>query len=239
LTAAKPKIAERLSELLSRIDAAGSEAGNANGSIKLIAVSKNQRTEAIRAAFEAGQFEFGENYAQELIAKQQELTELPTISWHFIGHLQANKAKSVVGRCKLIQSVDSERIAGKIAGIATSLEIVQDVLIGVNIGGDITKSGVPLHSALGLCERVTEMSGVRLLGLMAIAPTESRGSSDSVRRSFATLRLLYEQLPMENRHVLSMGMSGDFEEAIAEGSTMVRIGTALFGERHYVNNKPI
>jgi hypothetical protein len=206
--------------------------------VQLIAISKYQPSNLIREAFEAGQCAFGENYAQEIAGKQSELSDLPNISWHFTGHLQSNKAKLVVGHCKLIQSVDSVSLAGKIAKIAEDIGHIQDILVEVNLGGDPSKTGVMCSSVAGLCESIISIPGLRLKGLMAIAPTRTRGVPGAARECFASLHQLFEKLPQENREILSMGMSGDFEDAIAEGATMVRVGSALFGQRRSIPPVP-
>jgi len=200
-------------------------------SVELIAISKYQSSELIREAAEAGQTAFGENYAQELAGKQSALSDIKQLSWHFTGHLQSNKAKTVVGNCDLIRSVDSAKIAGTIARIAKRLGIVQDILIEVNLGADSGKTGVAYEKTLELCDTIGRFENIRARGLMTIAPEATRSSHGAARESFARLKQLFDMLPTENRTVLSMGMSDDFEDAIAEGATMVRIGTALFGPR--------
>lgn len=225
--------AGRLLLIERRIHEACSLYGRQANSVELVAVSKQQVPSSIRTVYESGQLSFGENYVQEFVSKQAELSDLAEIRWHFIGHLQSNKAKSIVGRCKLIQSIDSERIAGKIDGIAARLEIRQDILVEVNIGNEPAKSGVPFASAIDLCEKIRSLKYIKLIGLMGIAPSESRNSGIAARESFGKLKSLFDQLPDANRITLSMGMSGDFVEAIAEGSTMVRVGTAIFGQRSH------
>jgi pyridoxal phosphate enzyme (YggS family) len=227
LTESGEEVDRRLNDVRERIDRACDDAGGEIGSVTLVAVSKSQPVELIAAALKAGQNILGENYAREMSTKQTDLGTAMSVDWHFLGHLQSNKAKIVVGRCRLIQSVDSARIAGKIARIAQDLGITQDLLVEVNVGGDETKTGIDYHGALDLCVYVANLPSVRLKGLMAIA---SKSEGDP-RKSFARLRTLFEQLPESHRFVLSMGMSGDFEAAIAEGSTMVRIGSTIFGQR--------
>jgi pyridoxal phosphate enzyme (YggS family) len=213
LTESGEEVDRRLNDVRERIDRACDDAGGEIGSVTLVAVSKSQPVELIAAALKAGQNILGENYAREMSTKQTDLGTAMSVDWHFLGHLQSNKAKIVVGRCSLIQSVDSARIAGKIARIAQDL--------------GITQTGIDYHGALDLCVYVANLPSVRLKGLMAIA---SKSEGDP-RKSFARLRTLFEQLPESHRFVLSMGMSGDFEAAIAEGSTMVRIGSTIFGQR--------
>jgi pyridoxal phosphate enzyme (YggS family) len=231
LISSETPVAQRLSEINERIFAACDKSGRPAGCVDLVAISKRQPVESIREAYAAGQTVFAENYVQELKAKQIALAEFPTITWQFTGHLQSNKAKLVVGACNLIQSVDSYEIAGKIARIALSKDTEQSVLVEANIGCESTKTGVPLDDVLEMCEQIAVLDGIRILGLMGIGPALLRVDRAAVHTGFARLKRLFDQLPGSNRKILSMGMSGDFEEAIAEGSTMIRIGTALFGHR--------
>jgi pyridoxal phosphate enzyme (YggS family) len=151
------------------------------------------------------------------------------IRWHFIGHLQKNKARQTVGVFSTIQSVDNLPLAVEIGRRAEAREIVQDILIEVNISGEETKFGVSPEDALDFAGKIAEVSGVRLQGFMGMAPFAA--DSEETRPYFARLKRLWDKLPMEQRHWLSMGMSHDFEIAIEEGSNMVRIGSAIFGPR--------
>lgn len=169
---------------------------------------------------------FGENYVQEARAKHIELSDLDSLQWHFIGHLQSNKAAEAVGSFALIQSVDSERLAAKLGEMALRSGVVQNILVQIHLGEEASKFGAAASEAPALCEAVAQTAGLRLLGLMGIAPR-----SADPRPHFAKLRGLFEALPQESRRVLSMGMSADFEAAIGEGATMVRIGSALLGPR--------
>jgi PLP dependent protein len=212
--------ADRLAAVRERMTAAARRADRDPGSIRLVAVSKTQPVEAVREAVTAGQTLFGENRAQELVAK----SDAVTAEWHFIGHLQTNKVRQVVGRATLIHGVDSLGLAEEIARRGGSAVLVQ-----VNTSGEGSKSGVDPADALRLCEDVARLCDLR--GLMTI-PAPSEDPADS-RPAFRLLR----EMAAEGRakglalDELSMGMSQDFEVAIEEGATLVRLGTILFGPR--------
>jgi hypothetical protein len=205
--------------------------------VTLVAVSKSQSPEAIRAAYDAGCRDFGESYAQEAFPKISQLRALEA-TWHFIGHLQGNKARDVAARFSWVHAVDRARIAAALArGRPNGLSPL-DVCIQVNISGEATKGGVKAAEALGLAREVVGMPQLRLRGLMGMArPTaersEQRAQFRILARTFAELRGAGLALD-----TLSMGMSDDFESAIAEGATMVRIGTAIFGERKKPGSDP-
>jgi PLP dependent protein len=192
----------------------------------LVAVSKTRPAEAVREALLAGQVHFGENYAQELRDKVDEVGAGPT--WHFIGSLQRNKVKFVVGRAALIHDVDSLALAEEIS--KRSGERPTDILVGVNMG-EAQKSGVAPSEALALCKAITALSGVRLRGMMTIPPaTEDPEGAAPFFQELAALaaRGRAEELPLAE---LSMGMSHDWHVAIRNGATIVRVGTAIFGAR--------
>jgi PLP dependent protein len=217
-------IAERWQAVCARVAQACERAGRAPEEVTIVAVSKTHPASAVRAAAAAGATDFGENYAQELVAKRG---ELPDLRWHFIGRLQRNKAKLVAGQVALVHAVDSRELAeelGKRAGAA-----VQPVLLAVNAAGEATKGGVDVAGAPELARAIAGVAGVRLDGLMTMPPPDA-----DPQPYFAALRALRAQLQDQlgvALPVLSMGMSGDFEQAIAYGATHVRIGTAIFGER--------
>lgn len=219
-------IRANLADLRSRVDEAAGIAGRKPGEVEIVAVTKGHPASTVQASYDAGLRSFGENYVQEARAKQVEIGNLNGLRWHFIGHLQSNKAADVVGAFALIQSVDSERLAGKLGQIACRIGIVQDILIQVHLGDEETKFGVPPAEAPQLCDAVSQIRGLRLRGLMGIAP-----QAGDPQPHFARLRSLFEMLPPGSRQVLSMGMSADFEIALREGANMVRIGTALLGSR--------
>ena len=210
-------VKEALAEVNDRIARACAEAGREVRAIQLIAVSKLQPIEKLREAFEAGQRAFGENYAQELRDKS---AGLPGAEWHFIGALQTNKVKLVAGRAVRIHTCDRLALAKEISKRALS---EQRVLLEVNVGREPQKAGVLPEDAAALLEEVRALPHLRCDGLMCIPP-----AAGDPRRWFAALRELGARLGLPE---LSMGMSADYEAAIAEGATLVRVGTAIFGER--------
>jgi pyridoxal phosphate enzyme (YggS family) len=230
-------IAERYRDVRGRVDQACERAGRNPASVTLVAVSKTHPAEAVRAAFAAGARDFGENYAQELAAKRTELADLAESAeisdgprWHYIGRLQRNKAKLVAGQVALVHAVDSFDLAvelGKRAGAAG-----QAVLLAVNLGGEDTKGGVTAAGALELARAVAKAENVRLEGLMTMPPpSDDPADAKPIFEALAALAArLRDDLGLA-LPTLSMGMSSDFEVAIAAGSTHVRIGTAIFGER--------
>jgi pyridoxal phosphate enzyme (YggS family) len=222
-----PSLSERWRALQERITAACARCGREPSSIRIVAVSKGVSSERIAEAYALGLRDFGENYWQEARAK---LDTLPhDMRWHFIGHLQTNKVKYVVGRFALIQVVDRVSLLQEIQRVAARKEVVQPVLIEVRLAEVEGRAGVSPGDAPALIEKTLETPGVTLQGLMGVAPYTD--DERVIRAAFQNLRSLYEQLPAPNRQWLSMGMSHDFEIAIEEGSTMLRLGTALFGER--------
>ena len=226
-------IQARLSDVRERIRRAAEACGRPASAVRLIAVGKTFPAEAILAAAAAGVTDIGENYIQEARDKHGLLKALP-VRWHFIGHLQTNKVRYAVRMFDLIHTVDSFRLAAEIDRCAHLLERVQPVLIQVNIAGEATKSGVPPEKALPLVQEIATLQSVRVKGLMTMPPYFN--DPERVRPYFAELRRLRDRIRESAvRHVrmdeLSMGMTGDFEAAIAEGATMLRIGTAIFGER--------
>jgi hypothetical protein len=222
-------IAENLRDVQDRVARAAERSGRRAEEIRLVAVSKTQPVERIREAIAAGAGEIGENYVQEAEAKLPQLAGLPVVR-HFIGHLQKNKAGKAVALFDLVQTVDSVELARALGRRALAIEKTLDVLIEVNISGETSKFGVAPERAVDLAAEVAAVPGLRLQGLMGIGPL-APGDEAAERNSFRLLASLYERLPREHRQVLSMGMTGDFETAIAEGSTMLRIGTGIFGAR--------
>jgi pyridoxal phosphate enzyme (YggS family) len=213
-----------------RIEAACAAAGRPPGSVRLLAVSKTQPAGAVRALAATGQQAFGENYVQEGLAKQRELADL-ALEWHLIGPLQSNKCRDVARHFDWLQSLDRPALVHRLARERPAARGPLAVLVQVNIDGEASKSGCTPDALPALAESVAAEPALRLRGLMAIpAPAEDA----QVRRTaFRRLHALYESLRAAHPGVdtLSMGMSDDFELAIAEGATMVRIGTALFGPR--------
>lgn len=220
-------VAENLSRVKERIAQAAVRAGRSAESIKLVAVTKTVDAQRIREAIAAGVTDIGENYVQEAEAKWREIDD--AANWHFIGHLQRNKARAAVKFFSLIQSVDSMDLAEEIGRRAAKLEKTQDVLVEVRISEEATKFGVEPEEAVSFAGKIAEVEGLRVLGLMGMAPFLP--DPEDSRPYFATLRKIWDKLPEEQRLYLSMGMTADFQVAIEEGANMVRIGTAIFGPR--------
>ena len=223
-------IARNLEVLRRRIAESARRAGRDPGEVTLVAVSKRHSVEAIREAYESGQRVFGENYVQELLEKREALGDLPDIEWHFIGHLQKNKVRKLVGRVSLIETVDSIEHMREVSKRATSQGVTADVLVQVKIGDEPTKSGCSPEALAEVLEAGRGLPGLRVRGLMTIPPFEE--DLDRAREHFRALRRLRDQQQRADElEVLSMGMSHDFEVAIEEGATLVRVGTAIFGPR--------
>jgi pyridoxal phosphate enzyme (YggS family) len=223
-------IASRLDDVLGQIASAAAQAGRAADSVGLVAVSKNHPPEAAREAFEAGQRVFGENKVQELIAKAPLLPA--AARWHLLGHLQKNKIRKVLPHCELIHGVDSLELAEDIDRVAADLGLFPQVLLEVNVSGEASKFGFTPERVTEQIDRLLALPRVRVEGFMTMAPVVEE--PDQARPFFAQLRELRDHLAATTGTplpVLSMGMSADFEPAIAEGATLVRIGTAIFGGR--------
>jgi len=225
-------IADNLKTLTDKIASAAKSSGRDLPSVKLVVVTKTVSVDRIREAADAGASILGENRVQEAKEKIEKLG--PIASWHLIGHLQTNKAKYAVKLFYLIHSVDSLELAKEIDKQAAKIGKVQDVLIEVSISGEASKSGVEPENAAALIKDAAKLKNISIKGLMTIPPI-SDNPQDS-RPYFKKLRELSESVARENipgvsMKELSMGMSGDFEVAIEEGATMVRVGTAIFGKR--------
>ncbi len=223
-------IGERLAAVRERIALACERSGRDPGEVRLIAVSKGQPAEAVIAALAHGQVDFGENRVQEALGKMAAVAEatkergLPRPVWHLIGHLQSNKVRAVAGGgFAILHGIDSLRLLEMVDRAAAP---VQPVLLEVNVAGEATKFGVAPEQVGAIVARARELAGVRLCGLMTVAPRVA--DPEEVRPVFRALRELAERHGLAE---LSMGMTDDFEVAIEEGATMVRIGRALFGER--------
>jgi len=229
-------VAANLARVRERIDVAASRAARSPGEVRLIAVSKNHPSEAILAAVAAGQRRFGENTVQEALPKITALADR-SLEWHFIGHLQSNKARHVPGHFRLLHSLDSLKLAQRLSRFAVEQRVTLDALIEVNVTRDPAKHGVAPEAVAPLVESILRQSlpALKLRGLMAIGPYPA--DELTLRASFAMVRRLREdcvsRYALSGFNELSMGMSNDYPQAIAEGSTLVRIGTAIFGERHY------
>ncbi|AAR35917.1 YggS family pyridoxal phosphate-dependent enzyme [Geobacter sulfurreducens] len=227
-------IADNLTHILAKIAAAARRAGRDPASVRLVAVSKTIPAEAVEDAARAGQRLFGENYVQEFTAKAREVRD--PVEWHFIGHLQSNKVKYLAGLVTCIHSVDRLSLAEEIDRQWAKLDAVCDILVQVNIADEETKSGTSASELTDLVAAMATLPHVRVRGLMTMPPFFD--DPEEARPYFRELRRLADAVAAENipgisMTELSMGMSGDFEAAVEEGATLVRIGTALFGERVY------
>ena len=228
-------IAENVARIRAEMEAAAVACGRDPKEIKLCAATKMNDAEAVRQAIAAGVDCCGENRVQELTAKLAE-NAYEGAPVHFIGHLQTNKVKFVVGRVDLIQSVDSERLIRAIDKEAAKQGIIQNILLEVNIGEEASKSGFSAEDILPLMEKIGEFSNICVKGLMAIPPI-SHNSGENLRFFQKMFELTVDIKGKISDNVmvdcLSMGMSGDFADAISSGSTMIRVGTAIFGARNY------
>ena len=228
-------IEENVRRIRQEIAQAALEVGRNPADIRLCAATKMNDAQAVRRAIQAGVDCCGENRVQELVAKQAE-NAYAGVPVHFIGHLQTNKVRQVVGQVDLIQSVDSARLLQAINNEAQRRGIVQNVLLEVNIGGESSKSGFLADEILPFMENIAQYPNVCVMGLMAIPPiSQKKGDNVKFFQKISDLCVDIRGKKYDNVKVdcLSMGMSGDFADAIACGSTMVRIGTAIFGARNY------
>jgi pyridoxal phosphate enzyme (YggS family) len=230
-------LAARLGEVRARVWAALARASRPRDAARIVAVTKKHPAETIRLALAAGVRDIGENYAQEMVAKMEALgptaadEALAALRWHFIGQMQRNKVKYVVGRAALIHAVDSEPLAREIDAQAARRGIVQPVLLAVNLGGEEQKSGIPPAQLADLLAVVGELGHVTCAGLMTMPPLAS--TPEDSRPHFRALAELRAALATAGRPLpeLSMGTTDDFEVALEEGATLVRVGTAIFGAR--------
>lgn len=226
-------IRENLAEVNEKILHAAQISGRNESDVKLIAVTKTVPVERISEAVDCGIRELGENRVQELCGK---FDSINNVNWHLIGHLQTNKVKYIIDKVSLIHSVESLALASEINKRAERIEKVQNILIEVNISGEESKFGITDEECASLCESISEMPNVKIKGLMTIAPLgENEKNTEYI---FERLRLLARYV--DERHIkgvemseLSMGMSGDFEAAVRQGATYVRVGRGIFGERSY------
>ncbi len=224
-------VRENLISINEKISEAALAAGRKPSDVKLIAVTKTVTADRIMEAVACGVRELGENRVQELCGKYDDIKD---VNWHLIGHLQTNKVKYIINKVSLIHSVDSLALASEINRRAEKIGKTQDILIEVNISGEESKFGITAGECVPLCESIAELKNVRVKGLMTIAPfAETR---ENIERIFERLRLLSRSV--DERKIdgiemteLSMGMSGDFELAIAQGATYVRVGRGIFGAR--------
>jgi PLP dependent protein len=227
-------VAGRLTEIRERIAAAARSAGRDPASIRLVAVSKTFPIDAVREAFAAGQREFGENRVQEALQKIDASADLD-IRWHLLGHLQTNKARKAAPAFATIQSVDSVDLLQKLDRAAAETGAAPELLVQVDLAGEATKFGAPPDEARRILDAAARCTAARVSGLMTLPPVPD--TPEDARPWFRRLRDLRdgwaaEGIPADMLRELSMGMSQDFEVGIAEGATIVRVGTAIFGSRH-------
>ena len=228
-------IAENVAAIRAKMDAAAIAAGRDPKEILLCAATKMNDADAVREAVRAGVDLCGENRVQELTAKQKE-NAYEGAPVHFIGHLQTNKVKQVVGKVDLIQSVDSLRLLKAIDAEAAKQGLVQKILLEVNVGEEESKGGFALSEVLPLLEHISDFPHIFVCGLMAIPPiSQKKGDNRKFFQKMLQLSVDITEKKYDNVLVncLSMGMSDDFEDAISCGSTMIRVGTAIFGKRNY------
>ena len=227
-------IADRLTEVRSRIAAAAQSAGRDPSSVRLIAVSKTVPDDVIRSAYQAGQRDFGENRVQEALQKMHTSADLE-IRWHLLGHLQTNKARKAAAAFATVQSVDSVELLQKLDHAAGEAGNRPELLVQVDLAGETTKFGAAPRDVPRLFEAASRLQAAQVVGLMTLPPVADM--PEDARPWFKRLRNLRDEwlaagVPASMLRELSMGMSGDFEVAIEEGATMVRVGTAIFGSRH-------
>jgi pyridoxal phosphate enzyme (YggS family) len=229
-------IPRRLAEVRDRIADAAGRSGRSPGDVRLIAVSKTHPIEAVRAAAEAGQLDFGENKVQEALQKIAQSTDTG-LRWHLIGHLQSNKARKAAAAVHAIHAIDSVELLKKVDQAAAAVQRTIDVLVQVDLALEETKFGAPEAEVPGIFAAAAECRSARVTGLMLLPPLAE--NPEEARPWFVRLRGVRDRLldggvPAARLRELSMGMSHDFAVAIEEGATMVRVGTAIFGERHYL-----
>ena len=227
-------LAENLQQVNANIEKACAAVGRAPSEITLVAVSKTKPVSMLQEAYDAGARVFGENKVQEIMDKYDQLPS--DIQWHMIGHLQRNKVKYIIDKVAMINSVDSLRLAQTIEQEAAKKELVMPILLEVNVAEEDTKFGLKVEEVLPLLEQISSFSHIQVKGLMTIAPFVENPEEN--REVFRTLKKLSVDISAKNINnvtmsVLSMGMTGDYQVAVQEGSTMVRVGTGIFGERNY------
>jgi pyridoxal phosphate enzyme (YggS family) len=228
-------IPKRLAEIRDRIANAAGRAGRQPADVRLIAVSKTHPIDAVRAAADAGQIDFGENKVQEALQKIAQSADTP-LRWHLIGHLQSNKVRKAAGVVNVIQAIDSVDLLKRVDQAAAEAGRTVDCLIQVDLALEDSKFGAPLAEVPAIAQAAAACTAANLIGLMLLPPLAE--NPEDARPWFASLRAVRDELaasgvPAGRLRELSMGMSHDFEVAIEEGATMVRVGTAIFGERHY------
>lgn len=229
--ASQNTIAQNIKSIRSQIYSLEKKYGRPSGSVQLLAVSKTRPIEDIKDALSENQLHFGENYLQDALSKIENVTE-PNIEWHFIGPIQSNKTRQIAENFQWVHTIDRLKIAQRLSEQRSSELPPLNVCIQVNVSGEDSKSGVSLDEALSLAKQIYDLPNITLRGLMTIPA--SSNDFEQQRKPFQILKLLKNKIESEGiiLDTLSMGMSNDMEAAIAEGSTMVRIGTAIFGARN-------
>lgn len=225
---------ENLQQVEENIKKACKKSGRDRADVTLIAVSKTKPVEMLQTVYDCGVRDFGENKVQEMCDKMEVLPG--DIKWHMIGHLQTNKVKYIVGRTELIHSVDSVHLAAEIQKQAVKKDVIVPILIEVNIAEEESKFGIHKADTIAMVRQIAEMDHLRIKGLMTIAPFVENAEDN--RLYFREIKQLSVDIKNQNidnvsMDVLSMGMTGDYEVAIEEGATLVRVGTGIFGERNY------
>ena len=227
-------IRDNLRKVEENIGAACDRSGRAREDVTLIAVSKTKPVEMLREAYDAGCRDFGENKVQELVDKYDQMPD--DVRWHMIGHLQRNKVKYIVDKVYMIHSVDSLRLAEEISKEAVKKNVTVSILVEVNVAEEESKFGTTAEETVSLVENIAKLPNILVKGLMTIAPYVE--DSEENRLYFAKLKQIYVDITHKNidnvyMEELSMGMTGDYEVAIEEGATYIRVGTGIFGERQY------
>lgn len=225
---------ENLQQVEANICKACENAGRKRSDVTLIAVSKTKPIEMLQTVYDLGARDFGENKVQEMCGKMEVLPK--DIRWHMIGHLQTNKVKYIIGKTELIHSVDSLHLAKEIEKQAAKQNVTVSILVEVNIAEEESKFGIHKEETLSLIRQIATLPHIQILGLMTIAPFVENPEDN--RTYFRQIRQLSVDIDAQNidnvrMDILSMGMTGDYMVAIEEGATMVRVGTGIFGERHY------
>lgn len=215
-------------EILEKIKKASEKVGRDPDEVQLLAVSKKQSLWKLKEMFSLGQKSFGENYVQELLQKQDELSDLP-IEWHLIGPLQSNKVSKVVGKIKLIHSVSNLKLVRLISNKAKEQNIIQNILLQINTSGEISKSGASLEESSEFIREALLFTNIKIQGLMTMPPFTD--NAEDSRPHFKILKKLRDNFKNSGLKELSMGTTQDFEIAIQEGATIIRVGEALFGPR--------
>lgn len=227
-------IKDNYNDIKNIVENVATKAGRSTDDVTLIAVSKTKPIEMLREAYDAGARDFGENKVQEIVDKYPQMPE--DVKWHMIGHLQTNKVKYIIDKVCLIHSVDSVKLAQEISKQAVKNNLTMDILVEVNVADEDSKFGISTNEALDFVTEISQLPGIKVRGLMTVAPYVD--NQEENRTVFSVLKQLCVDINSKNidnvnMDCLSMGMSGDFEVAIEEGATLVRVGTSIFGKREY------